>query len=431
LPLGIPAGWFYNEAACELTGRKGLSRKNQYIVGLDVGTTKTSALICEWVDDRLEVRGLGNADSKGLRRGVVVNLDATVNSIKQAVEEAERQAGVPVESVFVGLSGEHIKSFNREGAVAITSSTREIGKDDIRRVIETAKAVSLPSDREIVHVLPQEFVVDGQEGIGDPLGLLGTRLEVKVHIVSSAVTAAQNIVTAVNRSGILVSDTILQPLAAAESTLAPDEKEMGVALLDIGGGTTDLAVYAQGAIQHSAVLPLGGDHISNDIAVGLRTTIPQAEKIKRTYGCAKATLIQEDIPFEVPSVSGRPSKSTSKKILCELVQPRVEEMLSLIKEEIRQAGYAKMLGAGIVLTGGTASLEGLIDLAEEIFDLPIRPGQPGGLQGMGEVLLSPVYSTVVGLVLYGYRTHLQRTRRLANSRSPIVRALNWIRTRVG
>jgi cell division protein FtsA len=407
-----------------------LGRKNQYIVGLDVGTTKTSALICELLEDRLEVRGLGSAESKGLRRGVVTNLDATVNSIKRSVEEAERQAGVPVESVFVGLSGSHIKSFNREGAVAITSSTREISKDDIRRVIETAKAVSLPSDREIVHVLPQEFVVDGQEGIGDPLGLLGTRLEVKVHIVSSGITAAQNIVTAVNRSGIIVADTILQQLAAAESTLSSDDKEMGVALLDIGGGTTDLAIYSQGAIQHSAVLPLGGDHITNDIAVGLRTTIPEAEKIKRSQGCAKAALIMEDSSFEVPSVSGRPPKSTTRRILCELVQPRVEEMLSLVKEEIRQSGFEKLLGAGIVLTGGSALLEGMVDLSEEVFELPIRPGLPGGLQGMGEVLVNPVYSTVVGLVLYGYRTHLQRTRRIQSSRFPVTRAWNWLRAQM-
>ncbi len=407
-----------------------MGRKNQYIVGLDVGTTKTSALICELLEDRLEVRGLGSAESKGLRRGVVTNLDATVNSIKRSVEEAERQAGVPVESVFVGLSGAHIKSFNREGAVAITSSTREISKDDIRRVIETAKAVSLPSDREIIHVLPQEFVVDGQEGIGDPLGLLGTRLEVKVHIVSSAITAAQNIVTAVNRSGILVADTILQQLAAAESTLSSDDKEMGVALLDIGGGTTDLAIYSQGAIQHSAVLPLGGDHITNDIAVGLRTTIPEAEKIKRSQGCAKSALIREDHSFEVPSVSGRPPKFTTRKILCELVQPRVEEMLSLVKEEIRQSGFEKLLGAGIVLTGGAALLEGMVDLSEEIFDLPIRPGIPSGLQGMGEVLVNPVHSTVVGLVLYGYRTHLQRTRRAQSSRFPVARVWHWLRAQM-
>jgi cell division protein FtsA len=407
-----------------------LGRKNHYIVGLDVGTTKTCALICELTLDQLVVRGVGSAESKGLRRGVVVNLDATVNSIKRAVEEAEKQAGTPVESVYAGLSGAHIKSFNREGAVAVISSSREIGKEDIRRVIETAKAISLPNDREIVHVLPQEFVVDGQDGIGDPLGLLGTRLEVKVHIVTSAITAAQNIVTAVNRSGIIVADTVLQQLAAAESTLTADDKEMGVALIDIGGGTIDLAVYVQGAIRHSAVLPLGGDHITNDIAVGLRTTIPEAENIKRSFGCAKALLIQEDISFDVPSVSGRPPKSTSKKILCELVQPRVEEMLSLSKEEIKHAGYEKMLGAGIVITGGTVLLEGLIDLAEDIFDLPIRPGIPDGLNEMGEVLCGPTYSTAVGLVLYGYRTHYQRSRRGLSQRSALSRGWHWIKSQM-
>jgi cell division protein FtsA len=332
--------------------------------------------------------------------------------------------------VYVGLSGAHIKSFNREGAVAVISSTREIGKEDIRRVIETAKAISLPTDREIVHVLPQEFVVDGQDGIGDPLGLLGTRLEVKVHIVTSATTAAQNIVTAVNRSGIIVADTVLQQLAAAESTLSADDKEMGVALLDIGGGTIGLAIYVQGALRHSAVLPLGGDHITNDIAVGLRTTIPEAEKIKRNYGCAKSTIIQEDNSFEVPSVSGRLPKTTTKKILCELIQPRVEEMLSLIKEEIRHAGLEKMLGAGIVITGGTVLLEGMIDLAEDIFDLPIRPGSPKGISEMGEALSNPGYSTAVGLVLYGYRTHYQRTTRSGSHRSMVSRAWHWLRGQI-
>lgn len=407
-----------------------MGRKNHYIVGLDIGTTKTCALICELAESKLTVRGMGIAESKGLRRGVVVNLDATVNSIKRAVEEAERQAGLPVESVFVGLSGWHIKSFNREGAVAITSSTREIGKEDIRRVIETAKAISLPTDREIVHVLPQEFVVDGQDGIGDPLGLLGTRLEVKVHIITSAVTAAQNIVTAVNRSGILVADTILQQLASSESTLSSDDKEMGVALLDIGGGTIDLAIYAQGAIQHSAVLPLGGDHITNDIAVGLRTTIPEAEKIKKSYGCAKSVLIQADVPFEVPNLSGRAPKVTGKKILCELVQPRAEEMLSLVKEDIRQAGFEKLLGAGIVITGGTVLLEGFIDLAEDVFELPVRLGIPQGLQDMGEVLESPVFSTVVGLAHYGYRTHYLVSAR-NRSRSRLARSVNWLKTQWG
>jgi cell division protein FtsA len=372
---------------------------------------------------------MGSAESKGLRKGVVVNLDATVSAIKKAVEEAEKVAGTSIESVYVGLSGVHVKSFNSRGAVAITAHNREIGKEDIRRVVETAKAVSLPTDREIVHVLPQEFVVDGQDGIGDPLGLLGTRLEVNCHIVTSSTTAAQNIVTAANRSGIIVADTVLQQLASAESTLGTDDKELGVALVDIGGGTTDLAVFAQGAIRHTSILPLGGDQVTNDIAVGLRTSIPEAEKIKRQYGCALSTLIAEDVFFDVPSVGGRQPKSISKKILCEIIQPRVEEIISLTQEEIKQAGLEKALGAGIVVTGGTVLLEGVIDVAEQIFDLPARIGIPAGVRGMAEVLSSPIYSTVVGLVLYGYRTHSHRLAKVYSNGNFFSKGISWLRAR--
>jgi cell division protein FtsA len=403
-----------------------LGKKSKYIVGLDVGTTKTCAVICELTNETLPVRGVGWAESKGLRRGVVVNLEGAVSSIKKAVEEAEKQAGAPVESAYVGLSGSHIKSFNRSGAVAVASSTREISKEDIRRVIQTAKALPLQSDREVVHVLPQEFVVDGQDGIGDPLGLLGTRLEVNVHIITSSTTAAQNIVTAANRSGIIVSDTVLQQLASAESTLTLDDKELGVALVDIGGGTTDLAVFTQGAIRHTAVLPLGGDQITNDIAVGLRTSIPEAERIKRQQGCAQSTLISEDTSFEVPSVGGRQPKTISRKILCEIIQPRVEEIISLTQEEIRQAGFEKMLGAGLVITGGTVMLPGVIDVAEQIFDLPVREGIPSGLGDMGEVLNNPVYSTAVGLVLYGHRTHSYRFARTQSNGNLLSKLRSWI-----
>jgi len=405
-----------------------LAKKNKYVVGLDVGTTKTCAIICELNDrQQLEVLGMGLAESKGLRKGVVVNLDAAVSSIKKAVEDAEKGAGTAVESVFVGLSGVHVKSFNSRGAVAVNGHNREIGKEDIRRVIETAKAVSLPTDREIVHVLPQEFVVDGQDGIGDPLGLLGTRLEVNCHIVTSSTTAAQNIVTAVNRSGIIVADTVLQQLAAAESTLTSDDKELGVACVDIGGGTTDLAVYTQGAIRHTSILPLGGDQITNDIAVGLRTTIPEAEKLKRQFGCACSTLIEEDVSFDVPSVGGRQPKSISKKILCEIIQPRVEEIVSLVKEDIKQAGLEKAIGGGVVLTGGTVLLEGLFEVAEQIFDLPVRRGVPAGVAKMGGALTTPAYSTVIGLVLYGYRTHPQRWAKAQTNGGLLSSGMSWIR----
>ena len=407
-----------------------MAKKSKYVVGLDVGTTKTCAVICELGErNELTVVGMGSAESKGLRKGVVVNLDATVSAIKKAVEEAEKVAGTSIESVYVGLSGVHVKSFNSRGAVAITAHSREIGKEDIRRVVETAKAVSLPTDREIVHVLPQEFVVDGQDGIGDPLGLLGTRLEVNCHIVTSSTTAAQNIVTAANRSGIIVADTVLQQLASAESTLGADDKELGVALVDIGGGTTDLAVFAQGAIRHTSILPLGGDQVTNDIAVGLRTSIPEAEKIKRHYGCALSTLITEDVSFEVPSVGGRQPKSISKKILCEIIQPRVEEIISLTQEEIKQAGLEKSLGSGIVVTGGTVLLDGVIDVAEQIFDLPTRKGIPAGLEGMAEVLSSPIYSTVVGLILYGYRTHSHRLAKVYSNGNLFSKGLSWFKAR--
>jgi cell division protein FtsA len=409
-----------------------LSKKAKYIVGLDVGTTKTCAIICELNNhEKLQVRGMGLSESKGLRKGVVVNLDATVGSIRKAIEDAERQAGAVVESIYVGLSGAHIKSFNSRGAVAIAASNREIGKEDIRRVIQTAKAVSLPSDREIVHVLPQEFVVDGQDGIGDPLGLLGTRLEVNVHIITSSTTAAQNIVTAANRSGIVVADTVLQQLASAESTLTVDDKELGVALVDVGGGTTDLAVFTQGAIRHTSVLPLGGDQITNDIAVGLRTSIPEAEKIKRQYGCALGTLVAEDVSFEVPCVGGRQPKTISKKILCEIIQPRVEEIMILLKEEVKQAGFEKALGAGIVVTGGTVMLEGVIEVAEEIFDLPIRRGTPACLGEMGEALSSPIYATAVGLVLYGHRTHSHGPAKVQINGDLLSKVRAWFRARLG
>lgn len=405
-----------------------MARKSKYIVGLDVGTTKICTVICELNEaGGLDVVGVGSSESKGLRKGVVVNLDGAVAAIKKSVEEAERAAGTAVESVFVGLSGGHIKSFNSRGAVAVLAHSREIGREDIRRVIETAKAVSLPSDREIVHVLPQEFVVDGQDGIGDPLGLLGTRMEVSCHIVTSSTTAAQNIVTAVNRSGIIVVDTVLQQLASAESTLTSDDKELGVAVVDIGGGTTDLAIYIQGAIRHTSILPLGGDQITNDIAVGLRTSIPEAEKIKHQQGCTLSTLIAEDITFEVSSVGGRPAKSISKRILCEIIQPRVEEIVILIQEEIKQAGFEKLLGAGVVVTGGTAQLEGIVELTEAIFDLPVRQGIPVGLEQMDGVLVTPTYSTAIGLVLYGFRVHSHRLTKLPKNKLILSRCWAWFK----
>jgi len=397
-----------------------LAEKIKYVIGLDLGSSKICAVICEINETGgLDLVGFGSTESKGLSRGVVVNLDAAAAVIKQSVEEAERAAETVVESVFVGVSGEHVKSFNSRGAVSISTDDREISVEHIELVIDRAKeAISLPSDVKIVHMIPQAFVVDGQEGIKEPLGLLGGHLEVGCHVITASNLAHQNVVTAVNRAGVVVNDTILQQLASAESTLSNDDKELGVAVIDIGGGTTDLAIFTQGALRHTFILPLAGDQITNDIAVGLRTTIPEAERIKRKYGCALPRLIPEELSFSVSSVGGRKPKSIGKKILCEIVQARMEEILLLIQEEIKHVGFDRKLGAGLVLTGGTAQLEGVVELAEEKMDLPVRLGTPMGLDKMETVLLNSTYSTAIGLVLYGYRTHF-RTITKVNTNSNI------------
>ncbi len=381
-----------------------MGKQDRYVVGLDIGTTKVCTIIGELQEDgRLDVVGIGTSPSKGLRKGVVVNLDSTVAAIKKATEEAELMSGVGVEQVFVGIAGSHIKGFNSRGVVAVSSKDREIGKEDIQRVIDAAKAVSIPQDREILHVLPQEFIVDEQDGIGDPLGMSGTRLEANVHIVTCSMTSAQNVVTCVNRAGIEVADTVLQQIASAESVLTPDEQELGVALVDIGGGTTDLAVFEKGAIWHTAVLPTGGEHFTNDIAVGLRTPIPEAEKIKKRHGVALATLVEDDEALDVPSVGGRKPRIVSRNMLCEIIQPRAEEILNLLHDEIRRAGYERTLNSGLVLTGGGAIMEGIPEMAEQIFDLPVRRGGPLNVSGLTDVVQSPVYATAVGLLNYGQK----------------------------
>ena len=397
-----------------------MAEKIKYVIGLDLGSSKICAVICEINETGgLDLVGFGSTESKGLSRGVVVNLDAAAAVIKQSVEEAERAAETVVESVFVGVSGEHVKSFNSRGAVSISTDDREISVEHIELVIDRAKeAISLPSDVKIVHMIPQAFVVYGQEGIKEPLGLLGGHLEVGCHVITASNLAHQNVVTAVNRAGVVVNDTILQQLASAESTLSNDDKELGVAVIDIGGGTTDLAIFTQGALRHTFILPLAGDQITNDIAVGVRTTIPEAERIKRKYGCALPRLIPEELSFSVSSVGGRKPKSIGKKILCEIVQARMEEILLLIQEEIKHVGFDRKLGAGLVLTGGTAQLEGVVELAEEKMDLPVRLGTPMGLDKMETVLLNSTYSTAIGLVLYGYRTHF-RTITKVNTNSNI------------
>lgn len=392
-----------------------MAKKDRYIVGIDIGSNKTCALVCQPAADsgKLEVAGLGVAESRGWRKGVIVNLDAAVLALKKAVEAAESSAGVPVDSAYVGVAGPHIKGVNSRGAVVLgerPGGTPEVTREDIRRVIQTARGISLPPDRSLVHVLPQEFLLDSQNGIRDPIGMMGSRLEVNVHLVMASASATQNIVTAVNRAGIVVRDTVFESLASAEACLTADERELGVALVDLGGGSSDLIVYYQGTVRHTAVIPVGGEHFTNDIAVGLRTPIPEAEKMKRLWGERDPARPAEDL-VEVSSVGGRPTRVVSYAVLSEIIEPRALELLELLEEELGRSGYGKQLGAGVVLAGGGAKLGGLPVLAEQTLGLPVRVGKPTGLLKMGDVLPSPAYATVVGLVGYGNRMRLLRDSR--------------------
>jgi cell division protein FtsA len=393
-----------------------LAKKDCNIVGIDIGSTKTCALVCQPSSEgsKLEVAGLGVAESRGWRKGVIVNLDAAVLSLKKAVEAAENSAGVPVDSAYVGVAGPHIKGVNSRGAVVLGGrpggGAQEVTREDIRQVIHTARGISLPPDRSLIHVLPQEFLLDSQNGIRDPIGMMGSRLEVNVHVVMASASATQNIVTAVNRAGVVVRDTVFESLASGEACLAADERELGVALVDIGGGTSDLIVYYQGTVRHTAVIPVGGDHFTNDIAVGLRTPIPEAEKMKRLWGERDPSRPAEDL-IEVSSVGGRPTRVVSYAMLSEIIEPRALELLELLEAELAHSGYGKQLGAGVVLTGGGAKLGGLQHLAEQTLGLPVRIGKPTGLLKMGDVLPSPAYATVVGLVGFGNRMRLLRDMR--------------------
>jgi cell division protein FtsA len=393
-----------------------VTRKERYIVGLDVGTSKVAAIVGEMMSDgSLEVIGIGVAESRGIRRGVVVNLEAAVDSIKKAIDEAELMAGVEIDSVHLAVSGPHIKGFNSRGVIAVAGKNREITREDVRRAIDAAKAVTLPSGREILHVLPQDFVVDEQDGIGAPVGMTGARLEVNVHIVTGSVSSTQNIVACVNRAGMNVIDTVIEQIAASEAVLTQDEKELGVALVDVGGGTTDVAIFERGSLWHTGVIGIGGDHFTNDIAVGLRTPIPEAEKIKRKCGCALSAMVADDETMEVASVGGRKPRVMARRILSEILQPRAEEIFHLVWDEIRRAGYEKSLNSGIVLTGGGAILEGMPEIAEQIFDLPIRRGMPSAVGGLADHVSSPTFATAVGLAVYGQRNHVGETTRLVGA----------------
>ena len=371
------------------------------IVGLDIGTSKVVALVGEIdADGAVEVVGLGSHPSRGLKKGVVVNIESTVQSIQRAVEEAELMAGCQIHSVFAGIAGSHVRSLNSHGVVAIRD--REVSDVDVQHVIDAAKAVAIPADQRILHVLPQEYIIDGQEGIRDPIGMSGVRLEAKVHIVTGADSAAQNIVKCVQRCGLTVEDMVLEQLASSHAVLTDDEKELGVCLVDIGGGTTDLAVFSQGAIRHTAVIPIAGDQVTNDIAVSMRTPTHYAEDIKVRYACALSQLANSDESIEVPSVGERPARRLARQTLAEVVEPRYEELYGLVRDELRRSGFEEIIAAGIVLTGGSARMEGAIDLAEEVFHMPVRMGLPQQHQvkGLAEVVQNPIYSTGVGLLLH-------------------------------
>jgi cell division protein FtsA len=376
-----------------------MARKEDLIVGLDIGTTKICAVVAEPTATGVDVIGIGTHPSRGLRKGVVVDIDATVDSIKHAVEEAELMADCEITSVYAGIAGGHIEGFNSHGIVAVKD--QEVSETDVRRVIDAAKAVAIPMDREVIHVIPQEYIIDDQDGIREPLGMSGVRLEAKIHIVTAAVTSAQNIVKCANKAGLNVVDIVLEPLASAEAVLADDERDLGVCLIDIGGGTTDIALFADGAIKHTCVLGLGGYHVTNDIAVGLRTPFEEAERIKKRFGAASARLLGSDDVITVPSVGGRRPREVSRKILCDIIEPRIDEILTLSRQEIVKAGLQDRIPSGLVLTGGCAALSGIGDLAEEIFEAPVRVGQPWRVGGLADVVKSPMYATGVGLVLYG------------------------------
>lgn len=379
-----------------------MGKDNGVIVGLDIGTTKVCAIVAEKNGNGVvDVIGLGHSPSRGLRKGVVVNIEATVDSIRRAVEDAELMAGVEIRSAFVGIAGGHIKGINSRGVIAIAGKNREVTRQDIERVIDAAKAVALPVDREVIHVLPQEFMIDDQGGIREPLGMTGTRLEAEVHIVTGAVASAQNIIKCANKAGLEVRDIVLQQLASSEATLTPEEKELGCILVDVGGGTTDVAVFVEGSVYHTAVLAVGGDLLTNDIAIGLRTPHPEAESLKRKYGCALASMARPDEKIEVPSVGGRRPRILSRQTLCEIIQPRLEELFSLVDREVRRAGYVGRVNGGVVVTGGSSIMEGVPELAEQVFDMPVRRGIPRGVGGLTDVIGSPMYATGVGLGLYG------------------------------
>ncbi|RRQ22514.1 cell division protein FtsA [Thiohalobacter thiocyanaticus] len=382
------------------------SEKNM-IVGLDIGTSKVVAIVGEVLPEgSIEIIGIGSHPSRGMKKGVVVNIESTVHSIQRAIEEAELMAGCQIHSVYAGIAGSHIRSLNSHGIVAIRD--KEVTPGDVERVIDAARAVAIPADQKILHILPQEFIIDNQEGIKEPVGMSGVRLEAKVHLVTGAVSAAQNIIKCVRRCGLEVDDIILEQLASSYSVLTEDEKELGVCLVDIGGGTTDMAVFTEGSIRHTSVIPIAGDQVTNDIAVALRTPTQHAEEIKIKYACALTQLATADDTIEVPSVGDRPARRLARHTLAEVVEPRYEELLTLVQSELRRSGFEDLVAAGIVLTGGSSKMEGLVDLAEEVFHMPVRLGMPQYIAGLADVVRNPIYATGVGLLLFGNQNQSHR-----------------------
>ena len=391
-----------------------MAKKDKYLVGLDIGSTKTTVLIAEVEGELVKFLALGAAESKGLRKGLIVNLDATVSSIRRAVEEAESVANVPVEEALIGVAGGHVRGVNSRAGITLGNRPRDIERDDVRRAVDAARNITLPDDREVLHVLPHEFRVDAQDGIRDAIGMVGQRLEANVHLVTSSVAATQNLVTAANRAGILISDTVLEPLASAESSLTQDERDLGCCLLDIGGGTTEVIVYGGGVVRHTSAVAIGGDHFTNDLAVGLRTPIPEAERIKRRHGWAASAFMKADGPIEIASVGDRPPRTIFAHMLTDIIEPRAMELLSLIRDDLQRAGLDGQIPAGFVLAGGGARLHGLDELAEESFHLPVRVAEPKGLADLPEQVARPEYATVVGLVLYGAKARRSSPQRAGN-----------------
>lgn len=378
-------------------------REKNLIVGLDIGTSKVVAIVGEITPDgdEVEIIGLGQHPSRGLKKGVVVNIESTTHSIQRAIEEAELMSGCEINSVYTGIAGSHIRSMNSNGIVAIRD--QEVTQDDVDRVIDAARAVAIPADQKIIHILPQEFIIDNQEGIREPIGMSGVRLEAKVHMVTGAASAAQNIVKCIRLCGLDVDEVILEQLASGAAVLTEDEKDLGVALVDVGGGTTDIAVFTEGAIRHTAVIPIAGDQVTNDIAVAMRTPTQYAEDIKIKYACALAQLANAEEMIEVPSVGARPPRQLARQTLADVVEPRYEELFNLIQAVLRRSGYEDLIAAGIVLTGGSAKMDGVIELAEEVFQIPVRIGYPKHITGLVDVVRNPIHATGVGLLLFGYQ----------------------------